>query len=65
MHVPNSPVRPISQTGFHRIPMNPNQRDFVAGGVPRKRTVLAAFNEAQKAAGSKRYLHATKGWRKV
>lgn len=62
MHVPNSPVRPISQTGFHRIPMNPNQREFVAGGVPRKRTKLKAFNKLETVPGQ--YLHATKGWRK-
>jgi hypothetical protein len=65
MHISGSSVRPISQTGLLRTPRNPNQRAFVAGGVPQKRTVLKAFNEALKEAGDKLYLHATKGWKKA
>jgi hypothetical protein len=54
-------VRPLSQTGFHRIPMNPRQRNFGEGGVKKAGTVLDAFNETQE----HRNLHPTKGYRKV
>jgi hypothetical protein len=52
-------VRPLSQTGFHRIPLNPRQRNFEEGGAKKKAGVLDAFNETQ----DERLLHPTKGWR--
>lgn len=54
-------TRPITQTGFHRIPRNPKQRNFEEGGTKPKRTVLADFNEQQEVC----MLHPTKGWRKL
>lgn len=52
-------LRPVSQTGLHRIPHNPNQRVAGEGGGKLGGTVLDAFNEEQE----KRWLHPTKGWR--
>lgn len=54
-------LRPLSQTGFHRIPANPNQRNFGEGGTKTPGTVLDAFNQAQES----RQLHPTKGFRKL
>lgn len=54
-------LRPLSQTGLIRVPMNPSQRNFLEGGAKAKRTVLAAFNERS----DDRQLHPTKGWRNL
>lgn len=55
-------LRPLSQTGFHHIPSNPGQRNFLEGGAKPERTVLASFNEHVE---DDRQLHATKGWRRL
>lgn len=52
-------LRPLSQTGFHHIPRNPNQRVRGEGGTVEPRTKLSDFNEKQGG----RQLHPTKGWR--
>lgn len=52
-------LRPLTQTGLHRIPHNPRQRVAAEGGVKEPGKVLAAFNERQ----DDRQLHPTKGWR--
>lgn len=54
-------IRPVSQTGFHRIPHNPHQRVSQEGGVKASGEVLDAFNERQE----DRSLHPTKGFRKL
>ena len=54
-------LRPLSQTGLHRIPHNPHQRVAGEGGHKEGGKVLASFNEAQ----DDRQLHPTKGWRKL
>jgi len=54
-------VRPLSQTGFHRIPASPLQRNFEEGGVKPQRTALDALNDKQE----DRWLHPTKGWREI
>ena len=53
--------RPLSQSGFHRIPHNPNQRVAGEGGTKAAGDVLEAFNDRQE----KRWLHPTKGWRTI
>lgn len=53
-------VRPLSQTGLHRIPLNPRQRPFTEGGSKTAGKVLDAFNEHVE---GERQLHPTKGWR--
>ncbi len=58
---PRRGLRPLSQTGFHRAPRNPRQRNFEEGGTKKKGTILASFNEAQE----DRQLHPTKGFRKL
>lgn len=54
-------VRPLSQTGLHRIPHNPRQRVAEEGGRKPAGKVLEAFNEAQE----DRVLHPRNGFRKV
>lgn len=54
-------VRVLSQTGFHHIPSNPGQRNFLEGGAKPKRTALEAFNEHEDT----RQLHPTNGWRRL
>lgn len=55
-------VRPLSQTGLHRVPSNPRQRVIdKTTGAPRKRASLDAINEALAAEGVT--LHPTKGYR--
>jgi hypothetical protein len=54
-------LRPVSQTGLHRIPHNPNQRVAGEGGRKVSGTALEAFNDSQEA----RWLHPTKGWRAI
>jgi len=54
-------MRPLSQSGFHRIPHNPNQRVANEGGVKPSGEVLDAFNERQEV----RVLHPRNGWRKL
>lgn len=57
-------TRPLSQTGFHRIPKNPMHRGFTEGGVPVKRAgKLDAINE--KLAELELTMHPTKGIRRV
>lgn len=54
--------RPLSQTGFPRIPASPLQRNFTEGGLRQKRPgALEARNEADDV----RQLHPTKGWRQL
>lgn len=56
-------LRPLSQTGFHRLPRNPNQREPDHQAA---RTVLDDFNEhLPDLKGKARQLHPTKGWRSV
>lgn len=52
-------VRPLSQTGLIRQPMNPRQRQFGEGGTKQQGAVLEAFNERQEHS----QIHPTKGWR--
>ncbi len=54
-------LRPLSQTGFHRIPHNPRQRVPGEGGHKEAGTVLDAFNERMDMC----QLHPTKGFRKL
>lgn len=54
-------LRPLSQTGLHRLPANPRQRSFEEGGAKIAGTKLAGFNETQ----DDRQLHPTKGFRKL
>lgn len=54
-------VRPLSQTGFHRLPRNAKARRILEGGVPLSRRALAAFNDRQHGG----FLHPTKGWRSM
>lgn len=54
-------LRPLSQTGLIRVPMNPRQRNFGEGGSKESGTVLDAFNERQ----DRQQLHPTKGWRSL
>lgn len=54
-------IRPLTQTGFHRIPHNPNQRVAGEGGVKRAGETLDAFNERQE----DRVLTPRNGWRKL
>lgn len=55
-------IRPLSQTGFIRLPSNPHQRNFGEGGVKKKAVkVLEDFNEGQDT----RQLHPTKGFRRL
>lgn len=54
-------MRPLSQTGFHRIPRNPRQRVAQEGGLKPAGTVLEAFNERQE----DRYLTPRNGFRKL
>lgn len=58
-------VRPLSQTGWIRVPQNPNQRPYYAalGGVI-KRTWLRTFNKKRLADGHDTILHPTKGWKR-
>jgi hypothetical protein len=57
-------LRPLSQTGLIRVPMNPRQRNFGEGGTKAKGTVLEAFNETMPTIGDVTgQLHPTKGWR--
>lgn len=53
--------RPLSQSGFHRLPKNPKQRVSGEGGTKSARQVLDAFNDKAE----DRVLHATKGFRKL
>ena len=55
------PLPPLSQSGLRRIPKNPHQRVAKEGGTKVAGTVLDAFNERQET----RWLHPTKGWRKI
>lgn len=52
-------TRPLSQTGFTRLPLSPLQRNFRDGGTKAKRSVLDNYNERQ----DDRRLHPTKGFR--
>lgn len=55
-------LRPLSQTGFHRIPKSPLQRNFEEGGVPvTRRGVPDLLNETL----TDTVLHPTKGFRSV
>lgn len=54
-------MRALSQTGFHRIPHNPNQRVPSEGGTKASGTTLDAFNDKAET----RTLHPTRGWRKL
>jgi hypothetical protein len=54
-------VRPLSQTGFHRIPHNPRQRVAREGGTKQAGQTLDAFNEQQDS----RVLTPRNGWRKL
>jgi hypothetical protein len=54
-------TRPLSQSGFHRIPHNPRQRIAMEGGIKPAGEVLGAFNERQE----DRVLHPTNGFRKL
>lgn len=54
-------LRPLSQSGLHRIPHNPTQRVAREGGSKAAGAVLDAFNDGQE----NRVLHPTKGWRKI
>ena len=54
-------LRPLSQTGLHRAPKNPLQRQFGEGGIKTAGVVLDQFNERQ----DDRVLHPTKGFRKL
>jgi len=54
-------LKPLSQTGLHRAPKNPRQRQFAEGGAKTKGTVLEAFNQRQ----DDRQLHPTKGFREL
>lgn len=54
-------MRKLSQTGFHHIPRNPNQRVAGEGGRKDAGTVLDRFNDK----ATKRVLHPTKGFRKI
>lgn len=54
-------IRPLSQSGFHRIPHNPRQRVAEEGGIKPAGKVLDAFNERQE----DRVLHPTNGFRKL
>lgn len=57
-------LRPLSQTGLPRVPMNPRQRNFGEGGSKQPGTVLDAFNDkAPTISGRDMQLHPTKGWR--
>jgi hypothetical protein len=57
-------VRPLTQTGLHRMPTSPNERVWDDEKQrPRERTVLKANNQARRGRGEKWVLHATKGWR--
>jgi len=59
-------LRPLSQTGLIRVPMNPRQRNFGEGGTKAKGTVLEAFNDiAPTVRNVTRQLHPTKGWRAI
>ena len=53
--------RPLSQTGFNRLPLNPKQRVAAEGGVKERAGRLDAFNELAE----DRYLTPTNGWRKL
>lgn len=53
--------RPLSQSGFHRIPHNPKQRVAAEGGTKAKGKVLDAFNERQE----DRYLTPRNGFRNL
>lgn len=54
-------LRPVSQTGLHRIPHNPHQRVARDGGAKTAGIVLDAFNDKAET----RTLHPTNGWRKL
>lgn len=54
-------LRPISQTGFPRIPQNPKQRVPTEGGGKQPGRVLDAFNDRRETS----ILHPTKGWRNL
>lgn len=53
--------RPLSQTGFNRIPHNPKQRVAAEGGVKTRGTKLDDFNDRAEV----RYLTPTNGFRKL
>ncbi|MFG1260060.1 hypothetical protein V5F79_22290 [Xanthobacter flavus] len=58
------PLRPLSQTGFHRIPRTPRGRNIdPSTGEPTKRSRLAGWNERLVKDGL--VLHPTKGFRPV
>lgn len=54
-------LRPLSQTGLHRLPHNAKQRVAEDGGTKKRWGVLDAFNEREE----HRQLHPTKGWREL
>lgn len=55
-------MKPLSQSGFHRIRHNPNQRNFSEGGVKAAcGNVLDKYNETLEG----RTLHPTKGYRTI
>lgn len=54
-------IRPLSQSGLHRIPHSLRQRVARAGGAKASGQVLDDFNERQE----ERVLHPTKGFRKL
>lgn len=54
-------MKSLSQSGFHRIPHNPNQRVAREGGLKAAGTVLDGFNDGEET----RWLHPRKGWRVI
>jgi hypothetical protein len=54
-------MKSLSQSGFHRIPHNPNQRVPMEGGTKPSGKVLDGFNENQE----DRVLHPTNGFRSL
>jgi len=54
-------MKSLSQSGFHRIPHNPNQRVPNEGGIKTAGIKLDAFNERQET----RVLTPRNGWRKM
>lgn len=52
-------MQKLSKSGFHRLPKNPKQRNFGAGGTKKNGTVMDGFNEKQE----DRVMTATNGFR--
>jgi hypothetical protein len=55
-------ARPLSQTGFHRLPKNPHQRAFGEGGTKKATGSLDKINEKLVVANVT--VHPTKGIRR-